>query len=63
MSGLNYQEKKEKRQVASRSILDAFWSWVEETSAIPTTNELNVYEYLNYLLRVMPDTDFHNQHC
>ena len=25
---------------ASRPILDAFWSWVEETSALHTTNEL-----------------------
>jgi hypothetical protein len=133
MSDLTYEEKKEQRQVASRAILDAFWSWVEETTLIPTTNEkltkalgyasnqrkyletflengklaisnnlceshirpfatarkawlfadtpkgakanavlytivetaranaLNVYGYLNYLLRVMPDTDFNNQ--
>jgi len=24
-------------------------------------NDLNVYEYLNYLLKVMPDADFNNQ--
>ena len=133
MKDLTYEEKKEKRQEASRAILDAFWSWVEETSAIPTTNEkltkalgyarnqrkhletflvdgrlvisnnlceshirpfatarkawlfadtpkgatanavlytlvetarandLNIYEYLNYVLKAMPDTDFYNQ--
>ena len=36
---LPYEEKKQKRQDASRPILDAFWSWVEETSAMHTTNE------------------------
>lgn len=132
MKALTYEEKKEKRQVASRAILDAFWSWVEETSMLFTTNEklttalnyatnqkkyletfmedgrlpisnnlceanikpfattrrawlfadkprgatanaimytlvesarandLNVYEYLKYLLTKMPDTDFNN---
>lgn len=39
MKDLSYEEKKEQRQVASRAILDAFWSWVEETSALSTTNE------------------------
>lgn len=37
---LSPEEKVEKRQEASRPILDAFWSWVEETSALHTTNEL-----------------------
>ena len=36
---LSYGEKKQKRQEASRPILDAFWAWVEETSALATTNE------------------------
>lgn len=36
---LSYEEKKKKRQEASRPILDAFWSWVEKTSALSTTNE------------------------
>lgn len=27
------------RQVGAKAILDAFWSWVEETSKLPTTNE------------------------
>ena len=36
---LPYEEKKQKRQDASRPILDAFWSWVEETAALSTTNE------------------------
>lgn len=132
MKDLSPEIRKEKRQVASRAILDAFWSWVEKTSALSTTNEkltkalayatnhkayletfledgrlpisnnlceanikpyatarrawlfadtpkgatanavlytivesakandLDVYEYLHYLLRVMPDTDFNN---
>lgn len=132
MKDLPYEKKREKRQEASRAVLDAFWSWVEETSAMSTTNEkltkalgyarnqreyletflvdgrleisnnlceshirpfatarkawlfadtpkgaaanavlytlvetarandLNVYEYLNYVLKVMPDTDFYN---
>lgn len=34
------EEKKQKRQEASRPILDAFWAWVEETSALSTTNGL-----------------------
>jgi len=37
---LPYEEKKQKRQEASQPILDAFWSWVEETAAMQTTNEL-----------------------
>lgn len=132
MKDFSYEEKKVKRQKASKAILDAFWTWVGETSAMPTTNEkltkalgyatnqrrhletfledgrlslsnnicevrirpfavarrawlfadtpkgaranailytlvetartneLNVYEYLNYLLTAMPDIDFHN---
>ena len=39
MSDLTYDKKREKRQEASRAILDAFWSWIEETSALSTTNE------------------------
>ena len=36
---LPYEEKVQKRQDASQPILDAFWSWIEETSAMHTTNE------------------------
>lgn len=36
---LPYEEKKQKRQDASQPILDAFWAWVEKTSAMYTTNE------------------------
>ena len=39
IKNLSYEKKKEKRQVASRAALDAFWSWCEETLAIPTTND------------------------
>ncbi len=40
IKSLSPEEKKQKRQEASRPILDAFWAWVEETSALHTTNEL-----------------------
>lgn len=36
---LSFEKKKEKRLEASKPILEAFWSWVEETAALPTTNE------------------------
>ena len=39
IKNLSFEERKQKRQDASRPILDAFWSWVEETSALQTTNE------------------------
>lgn len=39
MKNLSHDERKEKRQEASKAILEAFWSWVLETSQIPTTNE------------------------
>lgn len=35
---LPYEERKQKRQEASRLILDAFWTWVSETAALKTTN-------------------------
>lgn len=44
---LPYEEKLRERQEASRPILDAFWSWVEKTSALSTTNEL-LTKALNY---------------
>lgn len=44
---LSFEEKKEKRQEVSRPILDAFWSWVEKTSAMHTTNE-KLTQALNY---------------
>ena len=39
IKALPYEERKQKRQEASRPILDAFWTWVSETSALKTTNE------------------------
>jgi transposase len=39
MKDLSPEIRKEKRQVASRAILDAFWSWIEKTSVLSTTNE------------------------
>ena len=47
IKNLPYEEKVRKRQEASRPILDAFWSWVEKTSALSTTNEL-LTKALNY---------------
>ena len=49
MSDLPYNERKVKRQEASRALLDAFWSWVENTISIPTTNE-KLTKALNYSL-------------
>lgn len=39
IKSLSYDERKQKRQEASRPVLDAFWAWVEKTSALATTNE------------------------
>ena len=39
IKNLPYEEKVQKRQDASQPILDAFWSWIEKTSAMHTTNE------------------------
>lgn len=36
---LTIEEKEIKRQTASRAILDAFWSWVNETTSKTTSNE------------------------
>ena len=36
---LSPEERKEKRQTGAKTLTDAFWSWVEKTSCIPTTNE------------------------
>ena len=44
---LSFEEKKQKRQEVSRPILDAFWSWIERTSAMHTTNE-KLTEALTY---------------
>ncbi len=48
ISQCSYEEKKNKRQVASRAILDVFWSWVDETAAKPTMNE-KLTVALNYV--------------
>lgn len=47
IEALSYEEKKQKRQEASQPILDAFWTWVTETSVMQTTNE-KLTEALNY---------------
>ena len=44
---LSNKERKEQRQNGVSALLDAFWSWVEETSQIPTTNE-SLTKALNY---------------
>jgi transposase len=33
IENISFEEKKQKRQEATQPILDAFWSWVEKTSA------------------------------
>lgn len=47
MKDLSYEERKNKRQVASRAMLDALWSWADETSDKYTTNE-KLTEALGY---------------
>ena len=47
IENLSFEEKKCKRREASQPILDAFWSWVESTSEMYTTNE-KLTEALNY---------------
>lgn len=47
IQNLSYEEKKEKRQEASRAILDAFWLRMEDTSILSTTNE-NLMKALTY---------------
>lgn len=46
---LDYESKKTRRQVASKAILDAFWTWVNETSEMYTTNE-KLTQALGYAL-------------
>lgn len=46
---LTLKEKESKRQTASRAVLDAFWSWVNETSSKTTSNE-KLTKALNYSL-------------
>ena len=47
MAGMSAEERKKKRQTASRMLLDVFWTWVEKTSQMHTTNE-KLTEALNY---------------
>lgn len=47
IENLTFEEKKQKRQEASKPILEAFWSWIEKTSALNTTNE-KLTEALTY---------------
>lgn len=47
IDSLSFEERKRKRQEASKPILDAFWSWIEKTAAIHTTNE-NLTKALTY---------------
>ena len=56
MSDLSFEDKKSKRQEASRALLDAFWSWVENTITIPTTNE-KLTKALNYSLNDKKELD------
>lgn len=47
IKSLPEKEKLEKRQELSQKVLDAFWSWVESTSALHTTNT-KLTEALSY---------------
>ncbi len=47
LKDLSNEERKKQRQNGVKSLLDAFWSWVEETSTLPTTNE-KLTKALNY---------------
>lgn len=47
IENLFFEEKKIKRQEASKPILEAFWTWVQKTSAMHTTNE-KLTEALTY---------------
>ena len=47
MAGMSAEERKKKRQTASRMLLDVLWTWVEKTSQMHTTNE-KLTEALNY---------------
>ena len=60
---LSPEEKKQKRQETSRPILDAFWSWVEATSALHTTNEmLSTITITNGDKRKTPTYQNHSYH-
>lgn len=47
INDLSYDDKKAKSQDASCAILDVFWTWVDETLAMPTMNE-KLTTALNY---------------
>jgi hypothetical protein len=49
ISSLTPEKKAKKRQERSKPVLDAFWTWVEKTSALFTTNE-KLITALNYSL-------------
>lgn len=48
MEKLSADERKEKRQTASKMLLDAFWTWVEKTAGMYTANE-KLTEALTYV--------------
>ena len=56
IENLSFEEKKKKRQEASKPILDAFWSWIEKTAAMHTTNE-NLTKALNYAVNQKKDLE------
>ena len=47
LKDLSKEERKEQRQSGVTALLDAFWSWVEKTRELPTTNE-KLTKALNY---------------
>ncbi|MDW2799659.1 transposase [Clostridium boliviensis] len=56
IESLSFEEKKMKRQEASKPILDAFWSWIEKTAAMHTTNE-NLTKALTYAVNQKKDLE------
>ena len=47
LKDLSNEERKEQRQSGVTALLDAFWSWIEKTRELPTTNE-KLTKALNY---------------
>ncbi len=56
IENLSFEEKKMKRQEESKPILDAFWSWIEKTAAMHTTNE-NLTKALTYAVNQKKDLE------
>ncbi|MEY8357359.1 IS66 family transposase [Lachnospiraceae bacterium 54-53] len=56
IENLSFEEKKKKRQEASKPILDEFWSWNEKTAVMHTTNE-NLIKAITYAVNQKKDLE------